>query len=185
MLHRLPAGGIILVMNIVLVGFRGAGKTVIGKLLAEKLSWEFIDVDDYIEKTTMMTIKEIFSSKGEPFFRLIESDAISEVSKLDGKIIATGGGAVLKYKNVHNLKHNGIIIFLEVCPETAYNRIKNDERERPSLSKDDLFTEIKREISVRNPYYLGVADILIHTDNKLLEEIVENITVTLKENGMI
>lgn len=175
-------------MNIILIGFRCSGKTTIGKILSERLSRKFIDVDDYIESKINMTIRQIFEAKGESYFRLLESDMLSELSKLDGKIIATGGGAVLKYKNIHNLKRNGIIIFLEVDPDSAYERIKKNKeniRKRPRLTNKDLYTEIKEQLEFRRPYYLNTADFVIKTTEKEAEDIIAEIMSILKSKGII
>jgi len=98
-------------MNVVLVGFRGSGKSTIGKLLSERTGREFIDCDDFIEKRTNLTIREIFERHGESHFRTLESEAIAELAKLDGKIVATGGGAVLKYQNMQVFKRAGGLVF--------------------------------------------------------------------------
>lgn len=99
--------------NIVLTGMPGSGKSTIGKVLAEKLNREFIDTDELIVKKTGCEITDIFSKFGEVGFRKIESEVISEVSLKNGCVIATGGGAILKEENIFNLKHNGIIFFLD------------------------------------------------------------------------
>ena len=100
-------------MNIVLIGFRCAGKTSVGKELADRLGRPFIDCDEYIEKKTNLTIREIFDIAGESYFRMLEGDAIADLCKMDHRVIATGGGAVLKYKNIRNLKQNGFVIYLD------------------------------------------------------------------------
>ena len=82
-------------MNIILIGFRGTGKTTIGKILARQLGKGFIDADEYLEKKEGMSIKDIFEKGGEKLFRDIESKVIAELPLLDDKVIATGGGAVL------------------------------------------------------------------------------------------
>jgi len=103
--------------NIVLTGMPGSGKTTIGRILAEKLNREFIDTDDEIIKTEGKTISDIFGESGEEYFRDIEAGVIKEVSKSSGKVIATGGGAILREENINNLKLNGKIYFLNRSPE--------------------------------------------------------------------
>ncbi len=83
-------------MNIVLIGFRGTGKSTVGKLLANRLKRDFIDTDEYIERTTGKTIKDIFEGEGEEGFRKTEAETVAKLSKMDNKIIAAGGGVVLK-----------------------------------------------------------------------------------------
>ena len=91
----------------------GAGKTTIGKYLAEALGREFIDTDELIVRKTGKEITEIFNELGESGFRDIESEVIAEVSLKNGSIISTGGGAILREDNIRSLKHNGVIFFLD------------------------------------------------------------------------
>ncbi len=100
-------------INIVLTGMPASGKTTIGKKIAEITGREFIDTDDLIIKQTGVTINEIFSVHGEEYFRKIESEIIENVSLKNGLVISTGGGAVLNYNNIFNLRKNGEIFFLE------------------------------------------------------------------------
>lgn len=165
-------------MNIVLIGYRGSGKTTIGRKLAEKLNREFVDSDDYIEQRTQLSIREIFELCGESYFRHLESEAIKDLSESDGRVIATGGGAVLRYKNVSNLKNHGVLIFLNVAPEVAYERITRDPsstRRRPALTGDDMLTEIKEQIDFRKPYYLRAADHVIDVNNLEPDQVVAEI----------
>jgi len=174
-------------MNVILIGFRGAGKTTVGKALSERLGREFIDCDDWIEKRTGLSIKEIFEKHGESHFRTLESQAIGELSAMDGKVIATGGGAALKYQNMQVFKRNGgKIFFLEVGAETAFARIEGDatsRTRRPALTQQDPFTEVKEQIELRRPYYLKGADVTIPTDGKTLEETLLEILKHIQEEG--
>ena len=174
-------------MNVVLIGFRGSGKTTIGKAIADRLKREFIDCDEWIERQTHLTIREIFAQHGESHFRTLESQAIGELSALDGKVIATGGGAALKYQNMQVFKRNGgKIFFLEVGPETSFARITADETtraRRPALTDKDPFTEVKEQIDLRRPYYLKGADVTVMTDGRTIDEIVGEILKHLAEPG--
>ena len=115
-------------MNIILIGFRGTGKSTVGELLANRLERDFIDSDKYIESSTGKTIKRIFEEEGEEGFRKIEADAIARLSKMDNKIVSAGGGAILRKDNVKNLKSNGFLILLVATPEIIHNRITKDEK---------------------------------------------------------
>jgi shikimate kinase len=172
-------------MNVVLIGFRGSGKTTVGKALAAKLGREFIDCDDFIEKRTHLTIREIFELGGESRFRALESEAIAELAKLDGKVIATGGGAVLKYQNMQVFKRNASkIFFLEVGPETAMERIEGDpatRSRRPALTDKDPATEIREQIAFRAPYYAKAQDVTIQAEGRKVEEVVAEILKHLEE----
>ena len=165
-------------MNIVLIGFRGTGKSTVGELLANRLKRNFIDSDKYIESSTGKTIKSIFEDEGEEGFRKIEADIIAELSKMDNMIISAGGGAVLKEENVKNLKDNGFIVLLEATPEIIHNRITQDEKtsqQRPSLTAKKLLDEIKHLIEQRERPYKDAADYTINTSYVSCEDIVNEI----------
>jgi len=171
-------------MNIVLIGFRGTGKSTVGRLLAKRLERYFIDSDKYIEDSTGKTIKSIFEEDGEEGFRQIEADTITELSKADNKVISAGGGVVLREENVNNLKDNGFLILLEATPEIIHNRIaqdKNTTQQRPSLTDKEPLDEIKHLIEQREHAYKNAADYTINTSYVSCEDIVnEIITITNK-----
>lgn len=175
-------------MNVVLIGFRCSGKTTTGRLLAKRLKYEFVDTDDYVEEKYEMTIREMFDKKGESWFRLMETDAIEELSKLDNTVIATGGGVILKYKNIQNLKKKGALILLQADPKTIYERAKKSERtltQRPPLTTKDMYTEIKEQMEYRKPYYLQAANYIINTSLKSPRELVNEILELLNATGNI
>jgi shikimate kinase len=170
-------------MNIVLVGFRCSGKTTLGKALAERLGMTFVDADELVEQKHHMTIKEIFEKKGESVFRLWECDAISEISKLDGNVIATGGGAVLRYKNIRNLKRNSVVVGLSVNPDTAFERIQRDAKtrsRRPALPEQDPQLEVRAQHQMRESLYRDIADIVLDTTDLPVGSCVEEILERLK-----
>ena len=171
-------------MNIVLIGFRGTGKSTVGRLLAKRLERVFIDSDKYIEDSTGKTIKSIFEEYGEEGFRQIEADTIAELSKADNKVISAGGGAVIREGNARNLKDNGFLVLLEATPEIIHNRIaqdKNTTQQRPSLTDKKPLDEIKHLIAERKPAYKSAADFTINTSYVSCEDIVnEIITITNK-----
>ena len=165
-------------MNIVLIGFRGTGKSTVGRLLAKRLERDFIDSDKQIEISTEKTIKSIFEEDGEEGFRKIEAGTIAELSKADNKVISAGGGAVLKGDNVRNLKDNGFLVLLEATPEIIHNRIEQDEKttqQRPSLTDKKPLDEIKHLIEQRDHAYKSAADFTINTSYVSCEDIVNEI----------
>lgn len=171
-------------MNIILTGFMCTGKTSVGKKLAEILNFEYIDTDDIIEKRVGLKITEIFSKYGELYFRDVETQVIKEVSELDKKVIATGGGVVLRKENMDSLRKNGIIINLTAKPETVYERLKKQPGVRPLLNKPNPQEEIKKLLNYREEFYKN-CDLRIETDNLTIEEIVEKILQTLKDKKII
>lgn len=164
--------------NIVLTGFMGTGKTEVGRLLARKLGYKFIDADSVIEEDQKMSITEIFKRFGEPYFRDIESKVIKRLSEMEGVVISTGGGAVLRQENMDNLRKNGIIICLMASPETIYERTKKDTS-RPLLQVENPLQRIKELLDFRRPYY-EKADIMIDTDGKTPEEVAREILKKVK-----
>lgn len=141
--------------NIVLVGMPGSGKTTIGKALAEKAGKDFIDTDDMI-KETYGDITAIFESYGEETFRAYETEKVKQVAILSGKVIATGGGAVLKNENIDALRQNGTIFFLDRPLEDI---VPTDDR---PLSSD--YEALKKRYEERYDRYLEVSDYVIRVD---------------------
>jgi shikimate kinase len=165
-------------MNIVLIGFRGTGKSTVGRLLATRLERNFIDSDKHIESSTGKTIKSIFEDDGEDCFRKIEAGVIAELSKEDNKVISAGGGVILREENVRNLKDNGFLILLEATPEIIHSRIEQDKKttqQRPSLTDKKPLDEIKHLIEYREHAYKSAADFTINTSYVSCEDIVNEI----------
>jgi shikimate kinase len=150
--------------NIVLTGFMGTGKSQVGRVLAEKLGYVFIDVDSRIETEQKKTISEIFEGEGEARFREIEADMIRRIADTEGAVIATGGGAILRNDNVANLTQKGVIVCLTATPETIFNRT-GASKERPLLRTEDPLATIRRLLASRKPYY-EKAGIMIDTEGK-------------------
>ncbi|HLD36361.1 MAG TPA: shikimate kinase [Planctomycetota bacterium] len=175
-------------MNIVLVGFRGTGKSSVGELLAREIKWKFVDADQYIEKRFGFMIAELFEKQGESLFRMLESDVINELCRLDSHVIAAGGGAVLKYKNVKNLKRNGMVFLLEADCDVIYQRIMKDDKAgktRPRLTKKNMYDEIKSLMESRVPYYKQAADHTIDTSKSTPKDVVHKICEILRTKSII
>jgi len=159
--------------NIVLVGFMGTGKTTIGKLIAQALNMEFVDTDGLIEKREGVSINDIFSKKGEPYFRKVEREVIAQVSKNGGSVIDAGGGAVIDEDNVKDLKKNGVIFCLNAAPEEILRRA-GKYTHRPLLNVADPLAEIKKLLKKREEYYKR-ADYQIDTAGKSADQVSKEI----------
>ncbi len=166
--------------NIVLTGFMGAGKTTVGRLLAARLGWNFIETDEMIERKTGMTISQIFDLHGEAYFRQKESEAVQELVRLPrgSSVISTGGGVVLRRDNISVLRRVGVIVYLEVSPEEAWQRLR-DKKDRPLLQEGYAQERIRTLLQGRRVQYLE-SDFQVKTAAKNPEEIVEEIVVLLQ-----
>ncbi len=159
--------------NIVLVGFMGTGKSVVGKLLAKKLNMDFVESDEMIEIREKLPIKDIFEKKGELYFRLVEKEVVEEASQRKNVVISAGGGAIADEDNLKNLKNSGIIICLKASPETILRRTK-DLKTRPLLNIPDPKKQIEELLQKREVYY-SKADFSIDTDNLSIDEVVAKV----------
>ena len=165
-------------MNIVLIGYRGTGKSAVGRLLADRLDLDFYDADEIVEKRGGQSIQKIVAAKGWEFFREREKDVIRELSGIDAAVIATGGGAVLDPENVRLLKHKGRLIWLDADAQTVIARMQADtsnEQRRPSLTGSEPADETGAVMAARAPFYREAADICVDTSVKSLDEIVDEI----------
>jgi shikimate kinase len=164
--------------NIVLTGFMGTGKTAVARELSSIIGMRIVDMDSEIEKEQGVTINEIFAKYGEERFREIETQMAKKVSELNGVVISTGGGVVLKEENVEYLRRNGHVVCLSASAEVILERTGRSN-ERPLLNVDDPISKIKDMLEYRMPFYRN-ADIVIDTDKKTPRQVAEEIMKDLK-----
>lgn len=164
--------------NIVLVGFMGTGKTVVGKALAENLRKKYISTDDLIEEKSGKTIKDIFAEEGEPRFRQLEKEVVKSISEKEGQIIDTGGGVILDRDNVDNLKKTGHMICLWADPDTILARTGSYSH-RPLLNVEDPKKKIEELLEYRRPFYED-AHFHVDTTSGDIMDIVEKIIKIVK-----
>lgn len=161
--------------TIILTGMMGAGKTTVAKVLAEKLNIKSIDIDTLIEQNEGEKISEIFSNKGEKYFREIEQCTINKIftSTPENLVISLGGGALENSKTREFLLNNSTVIYLKTSPEIIYERIKNNTS-RPLLCGNMSVEKITEILEKREANYQS-ATITITTDNKTPEKIADEI----------
>lgn len=150
--------------NLVLIGFMGAGKSVVGRELQRMTGFRLVDVDTEVERIEGITISEIFATSGEAAFREVEAREIRRISEGRNQIISTGGGAVLRADNMEALEEGGIVICLTASAETVYARTMHNT-DRPLLQVEDPQGRIQEMLRQRRPYY-DKASYVIDTEGK-------------------
>ena len=169
--------------NIILVGPMGAGKTTIGKQLAQQSGRNFYDSDREIEERTGVNIPLIFELEGEEGFRKREKNILIELTQKQDIVLATGGGAVLDPDNRSQLSKYGFVIYL-IAPLTQLLKRTSKDRNRPLLQTENPRKKLEEIIAERDPLYREVADIVIETDDKPVRNVVKNLLNTLKEHNI-
>ena len=142
--------------RVFLVGYMGAGKTTVGKELAKLAGLSFIDLDFYIEGRYHKAVSQIFAERGEEAFREIERNMLHEVAEFEDVLISTGGGAPCFFDNMDYMNHTGETVFLDVCPEVLFRRLKIAKAKRPLLANktdEELMQVITSALEKRLPYY--------------------------------
>ena len=161
----------------------GCGKSTIGKEIAKECDMCFLDTDAWIEEKEQITISEMFATKGETYFReletkclevLIEESANDSQEDTLGKVISVGGGLPVKEVNRQLLKQLGTVIYLKATEETIYNRLKTDTT-RPLLQGDNPKQKIKNLMETREDFYSQASDFVVEVDHKGIQKIVEEI----------
>lgn len=161
--------------NIFLVGPMGAGKSTIGRHLADQLHLEFFDSDTEIERRTGADIAWVFDIEGEEGFRVREEKVISDLTEMQGIVLATGGGSVLSKEVRNRLSARGIVVYLETPIEKQVARTQRDKK-RPLLQTEEAPRSVlERLASDRNPLYEEIADIVVRTDEQSAKTVANQI----------
>ena len=167
--------------NVVLLGFMGTGKSIVGRGLAVELQYRFVDTDRLIEERVGKRIPEIFSQDGEAYFRTLEAEVVAEIADWEAYVISTGGGVPLNPKNVKALDRTGIFVTLSTRPEVILKRVKRRAGERPLLKGPDPLSAIRSLLSERKKYYNRSA-ITVDTSDIPIEESVKRIMAQLPDS---
>ncbi len=160
--------------NIFLIGFMGTGKSTIAETLKRKYDMQIVDMDAEIEKEQKMVISDIFATKGEEYFRDLETQLIKDLQKKDNVVVSCGGGAVLRDENVTEMRKSGKVVLLNATPETILQRVKNSHN-RPLLEGNKNVDFIRELMSKREDKYNYAADITVNVDNRAVGEIADEV----------
>ncbi len=167
-------------MNLFLIGPMGAGKSTIGRLLAQELLLSFVDSDQVIEDRAGADIPWIFDVEGEAGFRLRETKVIDQLSQDSNIVLATGGGAILDSDNRRRLQSRGTVIYLHASLEQQIERTAKD-RNRPLLQTENPSTVLSGLMAVRDPLYRDCSDLMIVTDGRRPKSVVREIIRQLEQ----
>ena len=143
-------------IRIILIGYMGAGKTTVGKALAQELGITFYDLDWYISSRMRKTIAQIFEERGEDGFRQIERNMLHEVAEFEDVIISCGGGTPCFFDNIDYMNQQAPVVYLKAEPDVLYKHLAMSKNDRPLLrgkSKEELITFIHDQLEKRNPFY--------------------------------
>lgn len=164
--------------HLILIGYRGTGKTTVGRLLADRLGRPFADADDLVEAAAGTSIADIFATAGEPAFRDREAAAIATLCAQTSGVIATGGGAILRESNRALLRASGFVVWLTATPEAIAARLATDPTtgaRRPNLTAAGGMDEIRNLLAIRAPLYRETADFTVETGTLSPEQIADAI----------
>jgi shikimate kinase len=156
--------------NIILTGFMGTGKTQVGRRLAKRLGWLFVDTDLVIEQELGSSIRQLFAEKGEAYFREQERRVIARVCQHQWRVIATGGGAIVDPTNAQQLKNSGLLVCLTATPEVIFARVRANT-DRPLLQAEDPLATIQTLMASRADAYAR-AQVTIDTSQQTVEQVV-------------
>ena len=168
--------------RILLIGYRGTGKTTVAAVLAAKTGWPWIDTDSQIVSSAGCSIRELFDREGEEGFRQRETDILQNILAGDCPIIACGGGIVLRKENRQLLADGGKIVLLRASAETIYQRLQGDPQSftlRPPLTALEQEAEIREILRQREVLYADCAALTVDTENKTAEKVAEEILAHL------
>ncbi len=171
-------------IRIFLVGLMGAGKTTVGRALAQRARLRFVDSDHEIEAREGCSIAELFARDGEAAFRDIEAAVLDELTQLDGIVLATGGGAVLRESSRAALHGRGTVVYLRASPDELANRTRHD-RNRPLLQGVDPRARLRELFRARDPLYRAVAHFVIDTGRPSPALLTQLVLTQLELGGVL
>lgn len=175
-------------MNLVLIGYRGTGKSTVARLLAGLLGWDWVDSDVEVELRAAKSIAALFADDGEEVFRDLETAVLQELLGWDKTVVAAGGGAVLRPENRRTLRRATAVVWLRAEPATILERIQSDAStagRRPNLTTRGGEAEVVELLARRTPWYRECADEEIDTEGKDPSAIAAEIAAGLRQRGVL
>ena len=166
------------IVNLALIGFMGAGKSSVGRLVAEQLHFDYLDTDEMIQARTGRTIANIFEKGGEAAFRKFEEQVVAELAARRQTVISTGGGLPVNPQNLASLKSHALTVYLWASPEKIWERVRN-QTHRPLLCGPNPRQKISELLAAREPFYRQ-ADVLINTDLRSAREVAQQVVHQFK-----
>jgi len=164
-------------MKIFLIGFMGSGKTTIGRRLVERIGFDFVDTDCFIEMQQGLTVSEIFTKRGEAVFREMERNILEEIQKLEYAVVSTGGGMPCYKDNIDLMLASGKVVYLKTSPQALTRRLLRSHTDRPLIkgkTEKELQQYIIEKLSEREPFY-NRAHIVVQTENFSMDELLRSI----------
>jgi shikimate kinase len=168
--------------NIFLVGMMGAGKTTLGRALAQRTGLEFVDTDRVLVERTGVPVTTIFEIEGEDGFRRRESGVLAELAERQGCVVATGGGAVLAAENRRTMRDSGTVIYLRARVESLWERTRHDTT-RPLLATPNPRATLAQILEARDPLYRDAAHLIVETGSQSAATLVNRVVAALKQHG--
>ena len=172
------------VEKIALVSMPGGGKSTVGRYLARRLNWDFLDSDSVIERRIGCSIRSFFEREGEARFRDIEQQVIAELTEAPNAVLATGGGVVLREANRTLLHAQAIVVYLRSTPEDLFRRLRHDAK-RPLLQVADPLARLRELFAARDPLYRQTAHFSIDTGRPSVPTLVNMILMQLELAGLL
>ncbi len=169
--------------NVILIGYRGCGKSSVGRTLAARLDWRVVDTDERLEAAAGRVIRDIFAQDGEPAFRHLETEVIQTVVRDSQQVISVGGGAVLSEQNRNALRDAGLCIWLTAPPEELLRRMQSDPHSaatRPALSDRSELDEVRHLLKERQPLYAELAQHVVQTAGRAVAQVIDDILAILR-----
>jgi shikimate kinase len=168
--------------NIFLVGMMGAGKTTLGRALAQRLRMRFVDTDKVLVDRTGVPVATVFEIEGEAGFRRRESAILAELSEGDDCVVATGGGAVLAEENRRVMRQHGTVVYLRARIESLWERTRHDTT-RPLLATPNPRATLARLLEERDPLYRDAAHVIVETGSQSAATVVNRVVAALDRHA--